>query len=276
MAAISNPAGSSVGRSFRLVHGEIDAAFGEGLFDLLGEHALGADLGQGDVGDFVAGGLDDLEFDLVAACAQQRGDVVGLPEGELGAAGADAQLWRVIRCRSRSLRHPMSRALGLSLRNLFTVFRLSGTHVPGYQMPPFRSWRRGSAQSRAHAPLLQVEQPADQIDHGRGFRFPRRGLQSGDRRMHDLVDDAAGQRFDRHLLLGSQCAQAAAHAVDFGLANGFQVILQRDDGRHHIERLQAGLESLDFAGDDGLGALGFLAAVGDVARDTACCRSSMS
>ena len=73
------------------MHGEIDASGGEGFFDFFGEHALGADHGQGDVGDFVAGGVNDFDFDFVAAGAQQGGDVVGLPEGELGAAGADAE-----------------------------------------------------------------------------------------------------------------------------------------------------------------------------------------
>ena len=45
----------------------------------------------GDVRDFVAGGVDDFDFDLVSAGAQESGDVVGLPEGELGAARADAE-----------------------------------------------------------------------------------------------------------------------------------------------------------------------------------------
>jgi len=53
--------------------------------------ALGANHGQGNVGDFVAGGVDDFDFDFVAAGAQERGDVIRLPEGELRAAGADAE-----------------------------------------------------------------------------------------------------------------------------------------------------------------------------------------
>src|ERR1019366_745418 len=55
------------------------------------EHALGADFSEGNVGDFIAGGLDDLEFHGMALSAQQIGDVMGLPESELRAAGADAQ-----------------------------------------------------------------------------------------------------------------------------------------------------------------------------------------
>ena len=52
------------------MHGEIDSAGGEGFFDFFGEHALGADLGERDVGDFVASGMDDFDFDFVAARAQ--------------------------------------------------------------------------------------------------------------------------------------------------------------------------------------------------------------
>jgi len=78
------------------MHREIDAAGGEGLFDLFGENpfakaALRSDHGQGNVSDLVAGGMDDFNFDFVAAGAQKRGDMVGLPKGELRAAGADAE-----------------------------------------------------------------------------------------------------------------------------------------------------------------------------------------
>ena len=97
------------------MHGEIDAAGGESFFDLFGENsfaksALGADHGQGDVGDFVAGGVDDLDFDFMAARAQQRGDVVRLPEGELRAAGADAEFRHGI----GKIIHLMSRGFGES------------------------------------------------------------------------------------------------------------------------------------------------------------------
>src|SRR5215471_840773 len=74
------------------MHGKVDATGGEGLFDFLGEHAFGADLSQSDVGDFVAGGVDDFDFHRMAALAEQGSDVVGLPEGKLGAARADAEM----------------------------------------------------------------------------------------------------------------------------------------------------------------------------------------
>ena len=73
------------------MHGEIDAASGERFLDFLGEHALGADHGESHVGDLVAGGVDDFDFNFVAARAQERGNVVGLPKGKLRAAGADAE-----------------------------------------------------------------------------------------------------------------------------------------------------------------------------------------
>src|SRR5579863_10285647 len=79
------------GQVFQRVHGEIDAAGGEGFFNFFRKHAFGTDHGKGDVGDFVAGGVNDFNFDFVAAGAQQRGDVVGLPERQLRAAGADAE-----------------------------------------------------------------------------------------------------------------------------------------------------------------------------------------
>jgi hypothetical protein len=79
------------------MHGEIDAAGGEGFFDFFGENSFAespfrADHGERDVGDFVAGGVDDFDFYFVAAGAEKGGDVVGLPKGELGTAGADAEV----------------------------------------------------------------------------------------------------------------------------------------------------------------------------------------
>jgi hypothetical protein len=66
------------------MHREIDAAGGEGFFDLFGENsfsqsALAADLSQRNVSDLVSRGVDDFDFNLVATGAQQGRDVVGLP-----------------------------------------------------------------------------------------------------------------------------------------------------------------------------------------------------
>jgi hypothetical protein len=62
------------------MHGQIDAASRECFFNFFCEHTLSADLGQSDVSDFVAGGVDDFDFDRVSARAKKRGNVVGLPE----------------------------------------------------------------------------------------------------------------------------------------------------------------------------------------------------
>ena len=76
---------------FQAMHREVHAAFGQRLFNLFSEHSLGADFGQSNVGNFVARSLDDFEFDFMPLSTQQRADVVGLPQGELRSAGADAQ-----------------------------------------------------------------------------------------------------------------------------------------------------------------------------------------
>src|SRR5580704_3975056 len=67
--------GNFGGEIFQTMHREIDTSLRQGLFDLLGEHSLGADLGEGNVGDLVASGLDDFELDFVVALAEQRADV---------------------------------------------------------------------------------------------------------------------------------------------------------------------------------------------------------
>ena len=101
IAAISKPSRKFCGQVFQTVHREIDAVFRQRFLNFLGEHALGADLGKGDIGDLVAGGLDDFNFDVVPALLEQRLDVVGLPE------------------RSCDPREPMrSRATNFPLRSL--------------------------------------------------------------------------------------------------------------------------------------------------------------
>ena len=82
--------------------------------------------------------------------------------------------------------------------------------------------------------------------------------------MHDLVDDAAGERFDGHLLLGRKRSQAAAHAVQLGLAQGLKMLLQADDGGNDLGGLGALLEAAHLLFHHQLGAHRFLAAVADV------------
>ena len=112
--------------------------------------------------------------------------------------------------------------------------------------------------------VVQIKKPAHQFDDSSGFEIARRRFQSADRGMHDLVDDAARQRFDGHFLVGSHRAQSSAHAINLGLANGFEMLLQVDDGRNHIESLQARVEFLHLAIDDRLRLFRLLLAIGDV------------
>src|SRR5271157_174445 len=79
------------GQVFQAVHREVDAPFAERLFDLFGEHAFGADLGECYVSNLVASRLYDLDFHFVTALAQQRRDVVGLPECELRSARSNSE-----------------------------------------------------------------------------------------------------------------------------------------------------------------------------------------
>ena len=73
--------------------GEVDAALFEGFFDFLNEDAFAIEVGGRDEAwllHAVAGGADDFELDVVAGVAESVEEVVGLPEGELGASTADA------------------------------------------------------------------------------------------------------------------------------------------------------------------------------------------
>jgi hypothetical protein len=69
--------------------------------------------------------------------------------------------------------------------------------------------------------------------------------------------------------------RVAAHAVNLGLANRFEVVLQAYDGRNHVERLQAGMEFEHLAIDNCFRlSASFLRS--ETCELTACCRSSMS
>ena len=111
------------GQVFERVDGKIDGARRRGsFFDLLGEHALRADLGEGDLLQAIAGGFDDLDLYCVALRTRRAGDVVGLPECELRAAATDARRFigglppRWLGCRrDRRLRFSSERVDGISV-----------------------------------------------------------------------------------------------------------------------------------------------------------------
>src|SRR5208282_3097022 len=112
--------------------------------------------------------------------------------------------------------------------------------------------------------IVQVEEPPHKVNDGGRFRIARSSFQSADGGVHDLVDDTAGQCFDRQFLVGGHRTQAAANSINLGLTNGFEVVLQADDGGNHVESLEASLKLLDLAIDDGLRLFRFLPAVGYV------------
>src|SRR6185437_10238213 len=88
-----------------------------------------------------------------------------------------------------------------------------------------------------------------------------------DRRVHYFVHNTFSQRLDDHFLIGRQRPQAPTHAVNLRLANGFQVVMQRNNGGNDVQRLQAFLEALDLHINNRFGARGFFSAVGNVGND---------
>ena len=72
---------------------EVDAAFFESFFYFLDEDAFTVEVWRWNEAwllQAVASSADDLEFDMIAGIAKGVENVVGLPEGELGASAADA------------------------------------------------------------------------------------------------------------------------------------------------------------------------------------------
>ena len=78
---------------FQAMHGHIDGVRQQGALNLLGEHAVAADLRQRQVAHHVAGRFDQDQLDgpRRGQRPQPSGDVIGLPEGQRTAARADAQ-----------------------------------------------------------------------------------------------------------------------------------------------------------------------------------------
>ena len=99
-AAITSPGGSQRRHVLQRMDGESIAAVEQRLLDLLGEQALAADLGERPVGDAVAGGADDDDFDRAGRGErgmrrrQPLAPPRGLGQRQLAAAGADAQSGR--------------------------------------------------------------------------------------------------------------------------------------------------------------------------------------
>ena len=77
------------------MHGQVGGTVQQGFLDLLDEQALAAHLGQGDIQDDVAAGLDDAQADVQAGFQGLKAgfDVFGLPKGQLTAAGGDDEIF---------------------------------------------------------------------------------------------------------------------------------------------------------------------------------------
>lgn len=89
--------GHGDGDIFEAVDDEIDFFVEQGLFELADEEAFAAEFVEGAVGDLVAGGFEDLGFDVDGAMLSEKGidDELALGAGEGGAAGAEAEGWSV-------------------------------------------------------------------------------------------------------------------------------------------------------------------------------------
>src|SRR5437660_9197498 len=115
--------------------------------------------------------------------------------------------------------------------------------------------------------VVQVKEATHQVDDGGGFGIARSRLQRTDRSMHDFVDDATSQGFYGKFLIGGHGTEAATNAINLGLANGFEMVLQADDGGNHVESLKASVESVDLTIDDCLSLIRFLLAIRNVGTD---------
>lgn len=79
------------------VDDEVDFVVEKRLFELADEEAFAAEFVEGAVGDLVAGGFEDLGFDVDGAMLAEEGidDELALGAGESGTAGAEAEGWGV-------------------------------------------------------------------------------------------------------------------------------------------------------------------------------------
>ena len=68
--------------------------------------------------------------------------------------------------------------------------------------------------------------------------------------MQKLCGERTCERIHRCLLLRRQRAEMFRGTSQLGLAKSFGVLLQRDDGGHHVKRLQVLMIFLDFRTDD--------------------------
>ena len=85
-------------------------------------------------------------------------------------------------------------------------------------------------------------------------------------RVKELVDESASEGFNGGDLLGGEGTEARLDAMQFALTNLFCLALQGNDGGGEVDGALALVESLDLAGDEGLGVAGFAIAGFHVGR----------
>ena len=196
-----------------------------------------------------------ISISTVCPCSRrERGDVVGLPECELRAATADAQI------------HLPPTAL-VSLRSALLLS--SARKAAGADSDSASTGLGTVSATEGRRPCF-----AERIDAG-GVVLARGLLERLHRRMEKLVDEAAGEGFDGGELFCAEDAELGVHALEFVLANLFGLALQRDDGRGDVDGAAALMEALDLGGDEGLGVAG-LRLRSSMCEAATCCRSSMS
>src|SRR5262244_89332 len=111
--------------------------------------------------------------------------------------------------------------------------------------------------------VLEVKRLADGGDDVMAVRMAGLRTELRDGAVRDLVDDAAGESFDRFLLLRSERAIAAAHALKFSGADLLELLLEAHNRRRHLGDLEAGHHPIHFLTHQMLGVVGFLHALSD-------------
>src|SRR6266700_8093244 len=86
---------------------------------------------------------------------------------------------------------------------------------------------------------VEIEDSADHLMDGLRLRIGSRRFQSCDRRMQELVDNTASHGVNGGFLFGCNAPQLAAYAVNFRLADGLTIFLERKNCGHNGQRLHA-------------------------------------
>src|ERR1039457_2359166 len=166
--------------------------------------------------------------------------------------------------------------------NWFTkiVIGRNGSGVSEETQKPGVSVRYGirtkRATAKANAGVLPLHFVQGQNDKSIGWRIRRRWAtvlegvlfgflaQVDYLRVEEFCGEGASEGFYRGLLIRGERGEAFSGACQLGLTERFGILLQGDDGRNRVQRLQPLVVLLHFASDDVLCGRGFATAVGEV------------